>query len=303
MKWLPIRVFPKVEKTPKGIAKLILRLILVPYLTLVFYAYFLADWTIFKPPIRLNSFPSQPITIPVGSNDNLTALHLKNPKAKFTILFSHGNAEDLESIHPYLETLYQMGFSVFAYDYRGYGSSTGTPSEKNAYKDVEAAYEFLVTQEKVSPYRILAQGRSLGGAMALDLASRKPLAGLILESSFTSAFRVICPFPLVPFDKLENSKKIKDIHCPVLIMHGRNDGIVGFWHGEKLYQEANEPKIAEWFDEGGHNNLIETDYSRYKKAIIDFAASIEKGTKESSPPDIDRGQSKKEGLASIFRKV
>lgn len=284
MSWLPIRVFPKVEKTLKGMAKLILRLILVPYLTLVFYAYFLADWTIFKPPVRIDFNLHQTITIPVGPKDNLTALYLKNPKAKFTILFSHGNAEDLESIHPYLETLYQMGFSVFAYDYRGYGSSTGAPSEKNAYEDVQAAYEFLVNKAKISPDQILAQGRSLGGAMALDLASRKPVAGLIMESSFTSAFRVICPFPLVPFDKLENSKKIKDIHCPILVMHGRNDGIVGFWHGKKLYQKANEPKTAEWFDEGEHNNLIETDYIRYKRAVLDFAISIDTGAKESSLP-------------------
>lgn len=284
MSWLPIRVFPKVEKTPKGMAKLILRLILVPYLTLVFYAYFLADWTIFKPPVRLNSLSRQNIPLPVGPKDHLAAIHLKNSKAKFTILFSHGNAEDLESIHPYLETLYQLGFSVFAYDYRGYGSSTGAPSEKNAYEDVQAAYDFLVYQVKVPPERIMAHGRSLGGAMALDLASRKPVGGLILESSFTSAFRVVCPFPLVPFDKLDNGKKIKDIHCPVLVMHGRNDGIVGFWHGQKLFRDANDPKTAEWFDEGGHNNLIETDYIKYKKALLDFAESIENGAKEPSHP-------------------
>ncbi len=275
MNRLPLRIFPSFKKTPRGVAFLVLRLILVPYLTLVFYAFFLADWTIFKPPKSGELDGQAAICIPVGENDTIAAVYLKNPKARYTLLFSHGNAEDLSDLFSMLDSLRQMGYSVFAYDYRGYGQSSGMPTEAHAYEDVDAAYEYLVQELKVSPEQIIVQGRSLGGAMAVDLASRKSVGGLILESAFTSAFRVAVPFPLVPFDKFDNLKKIRDVHCPVLILHGKNDRVVRFWHGEKLFQTANEPKTAVWFDEGGHNNLMIVDEDRYREAIVHFAATLD----------------------------
>ena len=114
-----------------------------------------------------------------------------------------------------------LGFSVFAYDYHGYGTSGGKATEQNAYEDIDAAYNYLTQVLKVPPDRIIAHGRSLGGAVAIDLASRKPLGGLVVESSFVSAFRVVTGYRIFPFDKFRNADKIRQVRCPVLIIHGR----------------------------------------------------------------------------------
>jgi len=95
-------------------------------------------------------------------------------------------------------------FSVFAYEYRGYGLSSGTPSELNTYQDVTVAYNYLIEKAGVLPSSIIAHGRSLGGAVAVDLASRKQVGGLIMESSFVTAYRVMTSIPLFPFDQYRN---------------------------------------------------------------------------------------------------
>lgn len=168
-----------------------------------------------------------------------------------------------------------MGFSVFAYDYRGYGTSSGTASEENSYQDAEAAYDYLVNNLSVPANRIIALGRSLGGAVAVDLAHRRQLGGLIIESSFVSAYRVITKIPVFPFDKFKSLSKIKKVNCPVLVIHGTRDEVVPFWHGEKLFQEANEPKQSLWVEGAGHNNLFARAEERYEKALVEFVSLIE----------------------------
>src|SRR5439155_21231421 len=125
----------------------------------------------------------------------ISAIFLPNEKAKYTILYSHGNAEDIGDIRPMLDGLKNLGFSVFAYDYQGYGTSQGKPTESNAYADVLAAYEYLTTRLGISSERIISYGHSLGAALAVDLAARKPVAGVIIESAFTTAFRVVTRIP------------------------------------------------------------------------------------------------------------
>ena len=131
----------------------------------------------------------------------ISARFFPTPKATFTLLFSHGNAEDIGYDTPFLEAVRDAGFAVFAYDYQGYGTSQGQPSEPHVYQDCEAAYNYLINNRHILPGRIIAWGRSLGAAAAVDLAARHPLAGLIMESAFTSAFRVLTRFALLPFDK------------------------------------------------------------------------------------------------------
>lgn len=106
----------------------------------------------------------------------LSAVHLPNPQAVYTVLFSHGNAEDIRDVAPLLNEIHESGFAVFAYDYRGYGSGDGVPTEENAYKDIDAAYAYVTGTLGVAPARIIAYGRSVGGGPAVDLASRWPLA-------------------------------------------------------------------------------------------------------------------------------
>jgi fermentation-respiration switch protein FrsA (DUF1100 family) len=179
-----------------------------------------------------------------------------------------------------MEMFADRGFSVLVYDYRGYGTSSGMPSEKNAYKDIEAAYGYLVGQMQCPPSRIIAMGRSVGAAVAMHLACRKKLAGLILEGPFVTAFRVVTYIPLLPFDKFRNVDKIKKAQCPVLVIHGRDDSVVPFWHGEKLFKTANEPKLNLWVDGAGHNDVLTVAGNRYWAVIEDFTSMVRANRKD-----------------------
>jgi fermentation-respiration switch protein FrsA (DUF1100 family) len=184
--------------------------------------------------------PARMVKIPSG-HVSLTGIYLPNAKADYTLLFSHGNAEDLGDDLPMLEEFREANFAVFAYDYRGYGTSPGYPSEPAMYQDVTSAYDYLTQQLRVPPDRVISFGRSLGSAAAIQLAVERPVAGLIVEAPFLSAFRVLTRVPLLPWDKFRNAEKIKSVHCPVLVIHGRSDGVVPFWHGERLFAMANAP--------------------------------------------------------------
>ncbi len=229
-----------------------------------------ADSLIFLP--QPTSYRDTPdiIKIPVTPTEQISALYLPNARSTYTLLYIHGNAEDLGDIRPHLDRLQRWGFNIFAYDYRGYGTSQGKPSESNAYQDVNAAYTYLTNQLKIPADRIIIYGRSVGGGSATELATRYPVAGLILESTFTSAFRVVLPFALLPFDKFTNLDKLSKIHCPVLVMHGAADTIIPVHHGRSLYAAASEPKLSLWVADAGHNDLTAVAGDRYRQALLSF---------------------------------
>ncbi|MBF2067513.1 MAG: alpha/beta hydrolase [Calothrix sp. C42_A2020_038] len=245
------------------------------YLLFGTFVYFRADSMIFLP--QPSTYQDTQEIIKLNSPDGviLSALHLPNPTAKYTILYAHGNAEDLGDIRQVLEELNKLGFSVFAYDYRGYGTSQGTPSEQNTYKDIDTAYNYLTQVLKLAPQQIIVYGRSVGGGSAVDLAARKPIAGLILESTFTSAFRVRVPFPILPFDRFSNIDKIDDIKSPVLIMHGKEDNVVPFYHSQQLFEKAPSPKMNLWVEGANHNNFVDVAGNRYGKTLQEFIRLIE----------------------------
>ena len=206
----------------------------------------------------------------------ISGLYLTNPKAKYTILYVHGNAEDLGDIRATLEKLRDMEFNIFAYDYRGYGTSEGKTSEENAYKDIDRAYKYLTEELKISPQHIIAFGRSVGGGSAIDLAARKPVAGLVAESTFISAFRVVIPFPILPFHKFKNLEKITKIKCPVLVMHGTADDVIPFNHGEKLFEAAPQAKLFLWVQGANHNNFDEIAGVKYEETLRKFIRILDK---------------------------
>jgi len=248
--------------------------IVLAYVVLLFYAYFCSDRMIFQPQRSSYEDGAEILKIETEDGAQLSALYLANADAEFTILHSHGNAEDLGDIRLFLEILRKQGFSVLAYDYRGYGTSEGTPSEKNAYRDADAAYKYLVETLEVPPERIIAHGRSLGGALAVHLASGERIAGLILESSFVTAFRVVTRVPLAPFDKFRTIDKIKHVQRPVLVIHGTADQIVPLWHGQRLFEQANEPKTHLWVQDAGHNDAIWLNGPRYWDMIRELTKII-----------------------------
>jgi fermentation-respiration switch protein FrsA (DUF1100 family) len=248
----------------------------VVYVALAVYAFFIADRIIFQPQRSSYSDTPQILKIASTGGTKISALYLPNPSARYTLLVSHGNAEDLGRIREWLDGLRDAGFSVFAYDYQGYGTSQGKPSESAAYDDETAAYEFLAVRLATPPDRIIIFGRSVGAGPAVQLAMRRPAAALVLQSPFLSAFRVLTRIPLLPFDRFPNYKRIAHVHSPVLIMHGTRDRVIGFWHGEKLFQLAREPKQFVAVQGAGHNDFNPSVDQVYNRALADFAASLDR---------------------------
>lgn len=235
--------------------RMIRSLILMPFLIYVglfFFALFYSDRMIFQPHPSSYRDSEKILKLRSKNGSQISAVYLPNAKARFTILYSHGNAEDLGDAQPIFEELRGLGFSVFAYDYQGYGTSQGEPSEENAYDDVEAAYNYLTETLGVRPENIIAYGHSLGGAMAIEIATRKPVGGLIVESSFTTAFRVLTRISILPFDKFRSIDKIGAVKCPVLVIHGAKDNLIVPDHGKSLFAEAAGPKELIVVEQAGH---------------------------------------------------
>ncbi|MDY7020835.1 MAG: alpha/beta hydrolase [Cyanobacteriota bacterium] len=244
------------------------------YASISLWAYFGTDRLIFLPP-PATYIQTQEFIQLQAIRDRITGLYLPNPQSQYTILYSHGNAEDLGLIRFRLQQLQAMGFSVFAYDYPGYGTSTGKSSVQGAYHAINAAYDYLIQTLKIPPDQIIVYGRSVGGGPSVDLASRQPVGGLVIESSFISVFRVVTHIRLFPVDKFPNLAKISQVQCPVLVIHGSQDRVIPFWHGQKLYAQANKPKMAFWVEGANHNDLLEVAGQRYPETLETFIELIE----------------------------
>src|SRR4051812_48869219 len=188
----------------KRLARMLLYLVLFGHLALVLVGLFLSDKLIFQPQHASYKDDANVLKLRTSDGKSISAIYLPNPSAKFTILYSHGNAEDIGDLRPWLQQLQAAGFAVFAYDYHGYGTSEGAPSEKNVYADADAAYGYMTGTLHIPPPQIISYGRSVGNGASIDLASREPVGGLIVQSGFTSAFVVLTKVPLVPFDKFRN---------------------------------------------------------------------------------------------------
>jgi alpha-beta hydrolase superfamily lysophospholipase len=263
----------------RGLLLIVVGLYLIALITAAFFS----DRMIFQP--QQPGYRDQPSILKLTSSDGakISATYLPNPEANFTVLFSHGNAEDIGDDKPLLELIRAAGFAVFAYDYQGYGSSEGRPSERHAYEDETAAYNFLMQSMHVPPSRIIVLGRSVGSGPACDLASHRPVGGLILESAFTSAFRVITRVRVLPFDKFDNLRKIKAVRCPVLVVHGTEDSVINISHGRELFAAANEPKQALWVEGANHNDVAFVGGTRYSESLKAFATLIQQSQAQASP--------------------
>ena len=239
---------------------------------LVFYL--LSDTYIFHPPQQSKQALPQSffISTPAGK---INALYLKPPHPKATILFSHGNASDLNRIAPWLNLLQQQGYAVMGYDYNGYGFSEGQPSESHCYLDASASYRYLRQHLHVPANRIILMAHSLGTGVAVNLATKVPYAGMILESPLLSAYRVVMfrGWPLFPFDKFDNASKISSVHQPLFILHGTHDQVIPFIHGVKLYRLANQPKFFYAIKGAGHNNLMSGQYWQKINRFIRYATA------------------------------
>ena len=195
------------------------------------------------------------------------------------LLFCHGNAGNISHRIENIKFLVKRDISVFIFDYRGYGQSSGRPSEKGIYIDGIAAYDYLTEIEKISPDRIVIFGRSIGGAVAIEVALQRKVRCLIIESTFTSTkdmAKTIFPFfifsPFLPHH-YNNILKIAGVTIPKLIIHGEDDNIVPFSMGNKLFAQATEPKLFLPIHGAGHNDTYVVGGEDYFEAIVNFILS------------------------------
>jgi len=204
-----------------------------------------------------------------------------NHVTRLTVLFFHGNAGNISHRLEKIGIFRDLGVDTFIIDYRGYGRSEGRPNEQGTYHDAQAAYEYLTQQRKLAPRSIVTYGESLGCAIAADLASKVELRGLVLEEGFTSTGDVGQEmFPFLPVRRLVRNKydtisKLPGIHIPLLIFHSREDTLINFSHGQRLFAAANDPKQFVELH-GGHNDAFEVSALTYRAALSKFFATLER---------------------------
>jgi fermentation-respiration switch protein FrsA (DUF1100 family) len=196
--------------------------------------------------------------------------------ARATLVLSHGNGGNISHRFLLMRSLLHHKFNVLMYDYRGYGRSDGTPSEDGCYKDGLAFYDYASTLPEVNAKEMFLWGTSLGGAVAADVATKRPATGLILESTFTSGrdvARLLYPFlPVGPFmhSRFSTIDKIKSLRLPLLIMHGSLDEILPISLGRRLFIAANEPKEFYEISGAGHNDTFFVGGEEYFNRIDQF---------------------------------
>lgn len=260
---------------PFGLLKLLLATAGIGYLGLAGFALLFANRLVFPaPPTGYGADPG--ITYWTGreTGQRVSVLFLENPASRFLVFYQHGNGEDLASVRPRLEYLRQLGYAVLAWDYPGYGTSEGRPSEPAIKAIVKEIWDEIPTRVGVPHDRVILYGRSVGGGPATWLAASEKAAGLILEGTFTSVFRVVLPVNILPWDIFDNLALIDRIQCPVLFLHGTDDRVVPFRHSQRLHQRASPPKSFTWFDGGGHNDLVEAYADIYASSLLRFSQTL-----------------------------
>ncbi|KAI3689998.1 hypothetical protein L2E82_47972 [Cichorium intybus] len=207
------------------------------------------------------------LSLDTKTGNKIVAFYLKNPYARLTLLYSHGNAADLGQLFDlFVQLKANLRVNLMGYDYSGYGASTGKPSEVNTYADIEAVYECLETEYGVSQEDIILYGQSVGSGPTLHLAARLPrLRGVVLHSAILSGLRVVCHVKCtLCFDIYKNVNKIRKVKCPTLVIHGTEDDVVNWLHGNGLWKMAKDPYEPLWIKGGGHCNLeLYPDYIRH----------------------------------------
>ena len=205
---------------------------------------------------------------------------LPNKNAVATLLWCPGNAGNISDRLHNLGLLAELPLNIFIFDYRGYGKSEGSTTEEGIYLDAQAAYDYLTSRKDINKQKIVIFGRSLGGAVAVDLATRRECAALILESTFTSAKDMarssfgFLPVHYIIKTKLNSIAKISEIQVPLLMIHGNSDRTVPFKLGKKLFAAANPPKEFYEIDGATHNDTYIVGGQPYFNKILEFIQQL-----------------------------
>ncbi|MEO7559296.1 MAG: alpha/beta hydrolase [Nitrosospira sp.] len=217
------------------------------------------------------------VEISTTDGETLHGWFVPAPAAKGTVLFFHGNAGNISHRMEYLLMFHRLGYNTFIFDYRGYGQSSGSPSESGTYLDAQSAWRYLTETKNVPPARIVLFGESLGGAVAAWLAMNEKPGALVLASVFTSVPDMAAKiYPFLPVRLLSRFdyntiEYLQSVTCPVFVAHSSQDDIVPFAHGRALYQAAPEPK--QFLElQGGHNSgfiFMQEDWMKALGKFID----------------------------------
>lgn len=241
------------------------------YVALVGYAWLGSDRLIFHPPAPTYAAGPDLLQIPAPEGVTLAARFFPYPDSRYTLVYFHGNAEDLGRVEPQLRLLRdRLHLSVLGWDYPGYGWSGGSVGEPATLRAAHAVLAYVTGPLGVPANRVVLYGRSLGSGPAVELAASQPCRALVLESAFTSTFRVMTQVRLMPFDKFSNLEKMSQVKCPVLVVQGTADRMIPFSHGQKLFAAAPEPKRRLWVEGAGHNDVAETAGDAYWQALREF---------------------------------
>jgi fermentation-respiration switch protein FrsA (DUF1100 family) len=245
--------------------KSVLVFALVFYLGLVGMLYFLQRSLMYFPdrsrtPPAAAGFPqAAEEVLDTADGEKIIAWHVPPRGDKHVVLYFHGNGGSLSYRVHRFRPLVADGTGLIALSYRGYGGSSGSPTEAGLIADAEAAYRFAAARYPAA--RLVPWGESLGTGVAVALAAGLPVGRLILESPFTSAVDIAASvYPFVPVrmlmkDQFRSDERIGKVKAPVLVMHGARDDVIPVRFGERLYAMANEPKHFVRFPAGGHENL------------------------------------------------
>jgi hypothetical protein len=237
--------------------------VLAVYLVITLFLYFFQRNLLYYP--SGNNYSGDRLTVPIEkvkikTQDNIELLswyHKKNVSDYKTILFFHGNAGTLDNRIYKLNFLGNLDVNFLIIAWRGYSGSSGKPSEFGLYQDAKSALNWL-NSKGITDDKIVLYGESLGTSVAIEVGQNRNFAGIILEAPFTSMIDIgkkhypFFPVKLLLKDKYVSKNKIKNIKSPVLVMHGKEDKIVPFYMGKKIYDLANQPKFKYFPDDDDH---------------------------------------------------
>ena len=257
------------------------------YALLVGILYLLQDRMLYLPNVAGRALTMTPADagmdfedVRIATTDGV-ALHgwfVKGQSAR-VLLFFHGNAGNISHRLASIQQFLGLGLSVMIIDYRGYGQSEGKTTEAGTYRDAEAAWLYLTQERGVRPQDIVVFGRSVGASVAARLASEHDPSGLILESSFTSVPDIAAElYPWLParwLSRLSHATRdyVRDVRCPVLVVHSRDDEIIPFHHGEAILGAAPEPRSLLVL-RGTHNDAFIRDERTYLEGLREFFARL-----------------------------
>jgi fermentation-respiration switch protein FrsA (DUF1100 family) len=224
------------------------------------------------------------VYFPSHNGKQLHGWYLQAANTKHVVLISHGNGGNLTYRIPLIAMFLRNGVSVFIYDYQGYGRSAGSPSVEKLCEDGNAAFDWLISEKGYHDRQIIVFGESLGTGVACQIAARRSVGGIILQSAYSSLIDLarqkilwlrLYPDSLFPKqEQLNNADILSQPHAPLLLVHGEQDRLIPVAHSEQIYRLAVAPKTLTLLPDAGHNDIYDVNFQQYNSAVQQFLSQL-----------------------------